>query len=143
MARRPTVLFANLGKNPAVVGQLVEEFRGFVVLPAGPLTDQRVPRGLASVDVVVLYADRLGLTGLESIRLLRRAAASVPVVVVCAEPSVENAKESIRLGAFAYVAAPFLPGTLRRLVTLARRCKPWSLREELQNGCLEQAGVGG
>jgi DNA-binding NtrC family response regulator len=49
--------------------------------------------------------------------------------VITGYPSVENAKESIRLGAFDYVTKPLLPQTLRTVVSQVLTCKPWKMQE--------------
>ena len=65
--------------------------------------------------------------GLNLVRAIRKASPQTEVVVITGYPSIENAKESIRLGAFDYVIKPFVPETVRSVVSQALMCKPWAM----------------
>ena len=80
-------------------------------------------------DVALLDLKIPGSGGLRVLRAIRKASPQTEVVVITGYPSIENAKESIRLGAFDYVTKPFVPQTLRTVVSQALACKPWKIQE--------------
>jgi two-component system, OmpR family, phosphate regulon sensor histidine kinase PhoR len=80
-------------------------------------------------DVALLDLRIPGTGGLKLLRAIRKASPQTEVVVITGYPSIENAQESIRLGAFDYVAKPFVPQTLRSVIWQALSCKPWMIQE--------------
>lgn len=81
-----------------------------------------------SFDVMLLDLRIPGCGGLQVLRAIREISPQTEVVVITGYPSVENAKESIRLGAFDYVTKPFVPRTLCTVVSQVLACKPWKIR---------------
>ena len=81
-----------------------------------------------SFDVALLDLMIRGSGGLKVLRAIRKTSPQTEVVVITGYPSVENAKESIRLGAFDYVTKPLLPQTLRTVVSQVLTCKPWKMQ---------------
>ena len=81
-----------------------------------------------SFDVALLDLKIRGSGGLKVLRAIRKTSPQTEVVVITGYPSVENAKESIRLGAFDYVTKPLLPQTLRTVVSQVLTCKPWKMQ---------------
>jgi len=79
-------------------------------------------------DVALLDLKIPGSGGLDVLRSIRKASPRTEVVVITGYPSIDNAKESMRLGAFAFVSKPFLPQTLRTVVCQVLACKPWKLQ---------------
>lgn len=80
-------------------------------------------------DVVLLDLRIPGFNGLNLLRAIRKAAPQTDIVVITGFPSLENAKASIRLGAFDYVTKPLVPRTLSDVVTQVLTCKPWKVQE--------------
>lgn len=80
-------------------------------------------------DVALLGLKLPGVGGLRVLRAIRKAAPQTEVVVFTGNPSIENAKESIRLGAFEYMTKPLVPQTLRTVVSQVLACKPWKIQE--------------
>jgi DNA-binding NtrC family response regulator len=80
-------------------------------------------------DIAVLDLKMAGRGGLRVLRAIRRASPRTEVLVTTGCPSIENAKESIRLGAFEYMSKPFAPQILRMLVSQVLECKPWKMHE--------------
>jgi DNA-binding NtrC family response regulator len=78
-------------------------------------------------DIVLVDLKIPGSGGLSLVRAIRKASPQTEVVVITGYPSIENAKESIRLGAFDYVVKPFAPDTVRSVVSQALMCKPWAM----------------
>ena len=79
-------------------------------------------------DVAMLQMATPGF-GLRILRAIRRASPQTEVIVISDSPSLEKAKESIRLGALEFVTKPFGPEALRRLIAQALACKPWKMQE--------------
>jgi DNA-binding NtrC family response regulator len=79
-------------------------------------------------DVAMLGLAMPGF-GLRLLRALRRLSPQTEVIVISDSPSLEKAKESIRLGALEFVTKPFGPEALRRLIAQALACKPWKMQE--------------
>ena len=80
-------------------------------------------------DVAVLDLKMAGSGGLRVLRAIRKVSPQTEVVVVTGYPSIENAKESTRLGAFDYMTKPFAPQTLRTVVSQVMACRPWRIQE--------------
>lgn len=89
-------------------------------------------------DVALLDLKVPGCGGLKLVRAVRKAAPAIEVVVITGYPSIENAKETIRLGAFDYVTKPFVPVELSGVVAQALACKPWTLERWCYDGCSQQ-----
>jgi len=79
-------------------------------------------------DVALLDLRIPGSGGLDMLRKIRKVSPRTEVVVITGYPSIDNAKESVRLGAFAFVTKPFVPNTLRTVVCQALACRPWKLQ---------------
>ena len=69
------------------------------------------------------------------LRHLKKESPSTEVIVITGYPTIENAKESMRLGAFDFVPKPFDPATVRRAVTDALACVPWTLKRKEVSSC--------
>ncbi|OHB80475.1 MAG: hypothetical protein A2V98_07280 [Planctomycetes bacterium RBG_16_64_12] len=80
-------------------------------------------------DVALVDLKIPGSGGLSLVRAIRKTSPQTEVVVITGYPSIENAKESIRLGAFDYVTKPFVPETVRSVVFQALTCQPWTMME--------------
>jgi DNA-binding NtrC family response regulator len=82
-------------------------------------------------DVVFLDLRMPGQDGLSVLRTLKRHWPESEVVIVTGYPTVETAKEAVRLGAFDYLAKPVgadeIVGAARNAITR----KQWALRENL------------
>jgi DNA-binding NtrC family response regulator len=82
-----------------------------------------------SFDVVLLDLRIPGSGGLRLLRAIRSATPETQVVVITGYPSIDYAKEAIRLGALEFMAKPFTSETLRELVWRALACKPMKILE--------------
>jgi len=72
--------------------------------------------------------------GLALLRHMKKASPGTEVIVITGYPTLENAKESIRLGAFDFVPKPFDPDTVRRKVNEALASAHWTLtRKEVSS----------
>ena len=73
--------------------------------------------------------------GLTLLRHMRKESPGTEVIVITGYPTIENAKESMRLGAFDFVPKPFDPETVRRAVIDALACVPWTLKRKEVSSC--------
>jgi diguanylate cyclase (GGDEF)-like protein len=103
--------------------------RGYTVLTAesGPLALEMV--GTHRVDAVLLDVMMPGMSGLETLRLLResRSVSDLPVIMVTAKDRTEDVVEALDLGANDYVTKPIdFPIALARIRTqvTSRRADP-------------------
>lgn len=96
-------------------------------VPNGDEALDRIENG--RFDVAVLDLKMPGSGGLRVLRAIRKVSPQTEVVVVTGYPTIENAKESTRLGAFDYMTKPFAPQTLRTVVSQVMACRPWRIQE--------------
>ncbi len=80
-------------------------------------------------DVALVDLKLPGSGGFNLVRAIRKTSPQTEVVVITGYPSIENAKESIRLGAFEFVTKPFVPDTVCSVVSQALACQPWTMTE--------------
>ncbi|HET7729382.1 MAG TPA: response regulator [Usitatibacter sp.] len=81
-------------------------------------------------DVVLLDLRMPGSGGLEVLAKMKRRWPDREVVVITGYPSVDSAKEAVRLGAFDYLAKPIGPDELVEAARAAYLRKRWALRED-------------
>ena len=82
-----------------------------------------------------------GFNGLNLLREIRKVAPHSDIVVITGFPTLENAKESIRLGAFDYVTKPLTPRVLCDVVSNILTCRPWKAKERYRHGVLHKTRV--
>lgn len=80
-------------------------------------------------DVVFLDLKIPGSGGLGLLPVIQKTSPRTDIVVITGFPSVDNAKESIRLGAFDFIIKPFAPSTLCAVVSQVLACRPWKVHE--------------
>lgn len=73
--------------------------------------------------------------GLSLLRHLKQSSPGTEVIVITGYPTLENAKESIRLGAFDFVPKPFDPDIVRRTVSEALASEPWISKRKEVSSC--------
>ena len=78
-------------------------------------------------DLVVLDLRMPRLGGLTVLQHVQNRHPEVPVIVMTGFPSIENAKESIELGAFDFLLKPLDPDRIRGVVSRALASGPWKL----------------
>jgi len=84
------------------------------------------PYALALVDLRMP-----GPSGLTLIGALRGLHPDTEVIVITGYATVDNAKESILLGAFDYLLKPLDPEAVRSAVRRTLECRDWRLHKEL------------
>ena len=82
-----------------------------------------------SFDLVLLDLRMPGMDGMSVLRMIKRKWPDSEVVVVTGYPSVETAKEAIRLGAYDYLAKPVDPDQIMKVASGAIAQKKWALHK--------------
>jgi len=83
-----------------------------------------------SFDVVLLDLRMPGMDGMSVLKSIKRDWPASGVVVITGYPTVESAKEAMRLGATDYLAKPVSPAEIVNAATTAITQKKWALRQE-------------
>ena len=81
-------------------------------------------------DVVLLDLRMPGLDGMDVLKTIKKRWPDSEVVVVTGYPSIETAKEAVRLGAFNYLTKPLGPDEVIKAANDAVIQKRWSLRSQ-------------
>jgi DNA-binding NtrC family response regulator len=79
-------------------------------------------------DVVLLDLRLPGARGLEVLEAMKRQWPETEVVVITGYPSVDSAKQAVRLGAVDYLAKPVGPHEVTSAARTALLRKHWTLR---------------
>jgi DNA-binding NtrC family response regulator len=83
-----------------------------------------------SFDVVLLDLRMPGMDGMSVLEAIKKASPRSEVVVITGYPTVESAKEAVRLGAYDYLAKPVGPAEVINAASGAINQKKWTLRKE-------------
>ena len=87
-------------------------------------------------DVVLLDLRMPGIDGMTVLKTMKRRWPESEVVVITGYPSIDTAKEAIRLGACDYLAKPLAPCEVIGAANGAMERKHWALRRE-SDGAIE------
>src|SRR5689334_14280363 len=90
-------------------------------------------------DVVLLDLRMPGMDGMAVLKAIKQRWPETEVVVITGYPTVETAKEAVRLGAYDYLAKPLGPDDVINVASGAMTQKKWALRRE---GTQADAGIG-
>jgi DNA-binding NtrC family response regulator len=82
-------------------------------------------------DVVLLDLRMPGIDGMSVLRTIKEKWPESEVVVITGYPTIETAKEAIRLNAYDYLAKPVDPDDVIRVASGAMLHKTWSLHRDL------------
>lgn len=80
-----------------------------------------------SFDLVLLDLRMPGMDGMSVLRMIKQRWPESEVVVITGYPSIETAKEAIRLGAYDYLAKPADPDQVIKVASGALTQKKWAL----------------
>ena len=79
-------------------------------------------------DVVLLDLRMPGLDGMDLLKTIKQRWPDSEVVVITGFPSIESAKQAVKLGAFDYLAKPVGPNDVIKATNEAMNQKRWALR---------------
>ena len=85
-------------------------------------------------DVVLLDLRMPDLDGMEVLKTIKDRWPDSEVVVITGYPTIESAKEAVRLGAFNYLAKPIGPDEVIKAANDAMTQKRWALHSDRSNG---------
>jgi len=80
------------------------------------------------VDVVLLDMRMPGQDGLAVLRTIKQKWPESEVVIITGYPTVDSAKEAVRLGAYDYLAKPMAPQDVINVTDSAITRKTWALQ---------------
>ena len=107
---------------------------GFNVMAAGNGVEALELMGDDRFDVVLLDLRMPGMDGMQVLRAIKEQWPQSEVVVVTGYPSIETAKEAVKLGAYDYLAKPVVPAAVIRATTGAWMQKRWTIQREYATG---------
>jgi len=81
-------------------------------------------------DVVLLDLRMPGLGGMDVLKTIKQRWPDSEVIVITGYPSIETAKEAVRLGAFNYLTKPLGPDEVIKAANDAVIQKRWALRSQ-------------
>lgn len=81
-------------------------------------------------DVVLLDLRMPGPDGMDVLKTIKRRWPDCEVVVITGYPTIESAKEAVRLGAQNYLAKPVGPDDVIRAASKAMNQKRWALHSD-------------
>jgi DNA-binding NtrC family response regulator len=90
-------------------------------------------------DVVMLDLRMPGMDGMTTLKAIKQRWPDCEVVVITGYPSVDTAKEALRLGAYNYLAKPVSPDDVMDAATGAMMHRQWGLRQERIDSCRQAA----
>lgn len=82
------------------------------------------------VDVVLLDLRMAGMDGMTVLKTIKERWPESEVVVVTGYPTLEAAKEAVRLGAYDYLAKPVGPAEILKAACGAVKQKAWTLHTD-------------
>ncbi len=86
--------------------------------------------GQRPADVVLLDLRMPGMDGMAVLKAIKQTWPETEVVIITGYPSVETAKEAVRLGAYDYLAKPVGPDDVICVANGAMTQKRWALHRE-------------
>ena len=84
-------------------------------------------------DVILLDLRMPDLDGMDVLKIIKDRWPDSEVVVITGYPTIESAKEAVRLGAYDYLAKPVGPDDIVKAANDAIIQKRWALRSNLKN----------
>jgi len=84
-----------------------------------------------AIDVILLDLRMPDLDGMDVLKTIKHRWPDREVVVITGYPSIESAKQAVRLGAFNYLAKPLGPDEIVKAANDAIVQKRWALRSNI------------
>ncbi len=92
-------------------------------------------------DVVLLDLRMPGMDGMTVLKSIKRDWPASGIVVITGYPTIESAKEAMRLGACDYLAKPVSPAEIVNAATTAIAQKSWALHQSPVDGDVHPAAT--
>ena len=102
--------------------------KGYAVITAENGEEALQTMEQSPFDVVLLDMRMPGQDGLSVLRTIKQKWPESEVVIITGYPTVDSAKEAVRLGAYDYVAKPVGPQDVINIADGAMTRKQWALR---------------
>ena len=117
MAKKGRILV--LDDDPAVTlsCQRILGAEGYNITTVGRGEDALKRIGSEEFDILISDVRLPDLSGIQVLRESRKIQPGMDVAIITGYPTLEDAKESVRLGAFEFIEKPFTPELLRNLVS--------------------------
>ena len=90
-------------------------------------------------DVVLLDLRMPGMDGMSVLKMIKERWPETEVVIITGYPTIETAKEAVRLGAYDYLAKPVGPDDVINVANGAMTQKKWALHRDRTQS---DAGIG-
>lgn len=84
-------------------------------------------------DVILLDLRMPGMEGMAVLKTIKEKWPESEVIIITGYPSVETAKEAVRLGAYDYLAKPVGPDDVIKAANSAMLQKEWALHRDYRN----------
>ena len=81
-------------------------------------------------DVILLDLRMPDLNGLDVLKVIKARWPTSEVIIITGYPSIESAKEAVRLGAYNYLAKPLEPNEIIKAANDAINQKRWAIRSD-------------
>jgi two-component system response regulator HydG len=81
-------------------------------------------------DVILLDLRMPDLNGLDVLKVIKERWPTSEVIIITGYPSIESAKEAVRLGAYNYLAKPLEPSQVIKAANDAINQKRWAIRSD-------------
>lgn len=92
-------------------------------------------------DVILLDLRMPDLDGMDVLKTIKQRWPESEVVVITGYPSIESAKEAVRLGAQNYLAKPVGPDEVIKAANDAMMQKRWAMRSDRRGGAAGDRGA--
>ncbi len=102
---------------------------GYTIIPAGRGEDALNKLSKDEFDLLITDIRLPDINGITVLKEARVIQPSTDVVVITGYPTLEDAKESIRLGAFEYIEKPFTPDFMINVAKKVFDKRGWILRQ--------------
>ncbi len=112
---KPSILIIDDEKNIRTILRQCLELAGYQVTVA--INGYEGLEKLTNEEVQLVLLDMMmpGMNGLETLRRIRDLKPKLPVVMITAHGTIENAVETLKLGAVDYLRKPFTPDEIRNV----------------------------
>lgn len=87
-------------------------------------------------DVILLDLRMPDLNGLDVLKVIKERWPTSEVIIITGYPSIESAKEAVRLGAYNYLAKPLEPNQIIKAANDAINQKRWAIRSDSKSALM-------